>query len=859
MDFLFRAPLFDFDPDDDVEIAKNWENICGAIKNSSQSLSSELQGKQYHELSPKVKIKVFKYIIRGRYRPTPFGFFAGVGTGEFKERFEPTLNLDRKTPLPDLHQTPPVNSELAIQYKLAQGIHRKLGRIYFLSYLPIEQRWAQINIPDNKLIRYLIEQTKNSGSIDFESFKLLLTDPTPEFLNGVWKKLIEIGLLIQTEQDFSGKGLSGSIDLVFQNKLSLPHSVFDETESLKNTGGNLFLKFENQYLNFFQSWFQNLFDDRFVPLSFLLEHHCFIKGEFLSTKGRAQTGGSGSNFEGSLWETEQLDLKKLIPSKPLDKSIYDLQMVFRLGNNHIPIFENFVCNRPFVYFGRFNRDPDIYNLQHRIKESVYPENGVIYAELLIFETPEIQNICKTKPVFNYSISPFPTTDPYSIAIKDLYLGIVSEELVLLHKNTGKRVIPLVLHPLNGKEISHPIFRFLWELAHQCQFKFFPYQHQSFLESRYTPQLNWGKIILQSKRWGIKKEEFKSPTELFTWLEEKSVCEAVMCGYLDRELILKWRKKEDFEILWSELQKYQKLNLSDPVWLHNSPYYSQNRKQIYPQIIYQIGNDKKDHPIPSNPNFIEFTEPKCLYLIVNTPFEEIQEHLQLYFSPTFINYLDKNSIKWFFLFYPEGEKIQIRIRFLNLGISQKNEVLKRFSQQLLKCNLSYITRPYYPEIQKYGNPGFKISETLFYLESQFLLSIGLNRERIIGWNENKRSEIIVNLWFEILRDSEFLSLFFEALKKKVKDLDKEKLKEIRKRAIPEKKDSVKNEFYSLYKKTINAHPQLQKGNRERLILLFNHLHVQINRFFPGESMFWEECVHYLIYRELGRKIYAGRSL
>ena len=184
------------------------------------------------------------------------------------------------------------------------------------------------------------------------------------------------------------------------------------------------------------------------------------------------------------------------------------------------------------------------------------------------------------------------------------------------------------------------------------------------------------------------------------------------------------------------------------------------------------------------------------------------------------------------------------------------MLKRFSQQLLKWNLSYVLRPYYPEVQKYGNPGYKISETLFYLESQFLLCIGLNREKIIDWNENKRSEIIVNLWFEILKDSEFLSLFFEALKKKVKDLDKEKLKEIRKLFTPEKKDLMNNEFFSLYRKTIHAHPQLQKGNRERLILLFNHLHVQINRFFPGESMFWEECVHYLIYRELGRKIYAG---
>jgi len=95
MNILFRAPLFDFEPSSEQEIEENWDKIVAAISVSSKSLFEEVSAFQYKDLRPYVRKKVFKYILRGRYRSTPFGKFAAVGIGEIDGRQKKQLDLDR--------------------------------------------------------------------------------------------------------------------------------------------------------------------------------------------------------------------------------------------------------------------------------------------------------------------------------------------------------------------------------------------------------------------------------------------------------------------------------------------------------------------------------------------------------------------------------------------------------------------------------------------------------------------------------------------------------------------------------------------------------------------------------------------
>lgn len=55
MKFLFRAPLLDFDPQDEKEIVENWDRILKIISVSSTSLFDEISQKTYSSLHPKLK------------------------------------------------------------------------------------------------------------------------------------------------------------------------------------------------------------------------------------------------------------------------------------------------------------------------------------------------------------------------------------------------------------------------------------------------------------------------------------------------------------------------------------------------------------------------------------------------------------------------------------------------------------------------------------------------------------------------------------------------------------------------------------------------------------------------------------
>ncbi|TXE13739.1 hypothetical protein [Algoriphagus aquimarinus] len=51
MDFLFRTPLLTFDPRNQEDIEKNWEQIIQAITYSSPDFALAIKGKKYSNLT----------------------------------------------------------------------------------------------------------------------------------------------------------------------------------------------------------------------------------------------------------------------------------------------------------------------------------------------------------------------------------------------------------------------------------------------------------------------------------------------------------------------------------------------------------------------------------------------------------------------------------------------------------------------------------------------------------------------------------------------------------------------------------------------------------------------------------------
>jgi hypothetical protein len=866
MNFLFRAPLFDIDPSDEEEIDEHWAQILRAISVSSSSLFKEISSVGYRQLKPNVKKKVYKYILRGRYRATPFGYFAGVGIGEFSDT--PTYNLDLLEASPI--DSPPIstlknypdNAPEGDLY-LAEGGFEKWGRIHFLCYIHKHQHWGLVSLPRTKLMVFLTENLKSSNEICFDSFKKWFEDPEEGFVEGIWENLLELGILNSEARVNANKNeITPRIDLVFEKKLTIPKSVLCEIQDFGQQAGHLFIKTENPYLDHLKIWFIDIFDDRFTPLTILLKHLDFINSTFLHVAPIQNENEGIFDCPVNLWSADAVDLKEKFPFKSIERSIFDLQVVFKLNGKNTIFMENVVCNRPFVYFGRFNRQNSLFDEEKKIKEAIYQDSSVIYAELRLFETDAIESICLTKKIFEKYITPFPDPSPNAIQLEALEIGLRRDEFMLFHRESGIKIIPIVLHPLNGKEISHPLMRLLWELDHQKSYTFFPYHYSKYQENHYLPQLNWGKIVLQCRKWKVNITHFITKEKFIQWAKKSELPNPISMGYLDRELLLNWTLAIDLEILWYEMSKWKRVTLSDPIWLTNSNYTSFNNKPIYPQFVSHLSNIRNEPKNTQFVNSIKHPTPDCLYVLIRIPEDECMEFLDYFFCQELITFLKNEKIIWYYLVYPGIRHIQLRVRFLTLSRRQKTFLMTLIAKKSEESQFLYEIRPYYPEIKKYGKYDYILSEKIFHLESLLLMNKEWKHRGKEFLNDSgNRIELIIELWMEIIDNINMALPCFIYSKKKIKSLSIGELKQLRNvwgsLGIPQIILTPYRAWMNSYWKIISTHSSLNNEG-EGILLISNHIHMQVNRFFPTERKIMEELVYFQLYKRLGKVIYCAKD-
>ncbi|WPR73736.1 lantibiotic dehydratase [Algoriphagus sp. NG3] len=856
--FLFRCPLLDIDPTNELEIISNWDSILNILSVSSVSLSQALSTTSYPQLHPRLKKKVYKYILRGRYRSTPFGLLAGVGVGKSDDSRQFVLDISRVTPLSSAK-----NASLTVgnNFILAEGTYEKWNRMHFLTFQKNARRWGLVNFPKNHLFEQIIQQISPSRTTNFEMFRAGFENPASTYVKEIWDKMVSLGILYpESQESTQGDAVLPRKDMVYIDEISIPQSTLEEIGDFKQTAGGLFTRTRNAYLRAVTEWFEDKFDDRFVPLSLLLTYDEFNNLDFLGHLTQTPREQETDVFPLGLDSVRSVDLKPNFPSQPLDPAIYNLQVVFKLRKDATILAENLVCNRPFVYFGRFNKNERILEEQKEIKETIYRDKDAIYAELKLFETENVASICSSVPIFESFISPFPDTAPESLNFEDIEIGHIGGEFLLSHKKTRKKIIPVIIHPLNGKEISHPIMRLLWEISHQEAFMFSPYQLRKSMETSYIPQLNWGKIILQSRRWLIHSDSFPTREKLRQWLEDKAVPTPLQLGHLDRELVVHWKRNLDMEILWEELNKWKKLVLSDPIWLNDPLYHSSTKRAIYPQLVVHQSSAKNEVPLPDFINSLSKKADDSLYILIRVPENSFLTFLEFFFCERLCDLLKTENVQWYYVVYPGVAHLQLRVRFLRLHPAQKTKLDAMISLKHESSSFLYEVRPYYPEYKKYGDDDYIKSEQLFHLESSLMLSRDRDspEDRVIG-NRNLKLGLMTQLWMMVLTENKKDKLFFNILKHRIKSLSRSKLKELRKYNEELNSEEAIHSPYltwqKLYYETIAEHSYLCLDDLTVKRFLLNHIHMQVNRFFPMDRKQMEDFIHYRLYTQLGKHLYT----
>lgn len=856
MSFLYRIPLFHFNIEDPRAVEENRKLILDAIRLSSPDFVKEIQDEQFEKLDLKTQLTLKKYLIRGRFRPTPFGNFAAVGIGNWGTKFNLPLPLST-IKLISTNTKPQVSDqESKISFQLLPRIHKKHKHYHGLIFDFQNQEWTAISLKENKILEILLKKAKDH-SVTFSTFFQLLhpkeTGASKSEIKALWKQILGTGILIPKS---SPQNQKQGIDLLVTNQLEINNRIQAQLQEFLHQAGSLFRKEESPYLVDFKMWFTDRYEDRFVSIGELLKNSEFQNNTFHQPNQSASTHANETPF---LFPQENtpIDLKNHFLQQPLDKAIYDIQLVYRLDPEGNPVIENMVCNRPFVYTGRFNRERQINTFTQEIKNRVYTNETTIYAHINIHEKSSINHICDVENIFDFEFTPYQPISDNQLDFQDCFLGIHADRIILYHHPSNRPIIPVVLHPLNGSYITHPGIRLLWEIAHQDRFRFLPYQYNILTETTGCPQLNWGNLCLQSKRWKITSDSIPTVEDLKQKIENLDLPNRFLAGNQDLELVLSKNNQVDLLILFKELQRGKNLVLSEPLWIESNFFQIQGMNS-YPQLVYQYSRPKPEPKLDDDFIFnpIETTQSNCLCFTIQTGREETPEVMDQLF-----HHLQKKAIaslipSWYFLVYGKEHCIEIRLRILHLTPKKSKKLLSKLSCSFIQENWKWKIVDYHPEFRKYGTTGLESSHGLFHLESDFLSSASKGT-RNMDLSTTIKENLILELWKSIFQFNQHITQIFKELKHAVKSMDPNLIKDFRKNFHYLTKRS-KRFPNSIYLNLIQSHEFYNATESQTIYFLFNHLHMMVNRFFLTNSPRFEQKIHYRLYRELGKQIYQRSS-
>ncbi|WP_026968192.1 lantibiotic dehydratase [Algoriphagus terrigena] len=858
MEFIYRIPLFQFDHENPEELEQNRPEILEAISLSSPEFSQELAKKPFAELEHKLKIKLRKYLLRGRFRPTPFGRFAGVGIGKWG------ANLKLETPfrITDLPSSEQSNTKSTLPgpyeglYRLLPGISKKHGYYHATVWDGETDRWVDCKVQENSLLDELLEIPQ---PFDFQQFAGLLDiqepGPSLEMAKHTWNDILATGLLTP---EWLPRIPAGT-DSVLSNPLELPKTAESILTQFTETAGHLFAPEGSNYVQAFIDWFAGSYDDRFVVLEDLLKEREFVSGHFLDRPTKSMD--REDVLAALLCEKggeKAIDLSRSFPKAPLQENIYDLQLLYRLDANRNPVIENMVCNRPFVYLGRFTRDPRIADYAGKVRDVIYPNQDILYAHVALRETAAIDHICDVRNLFDYEITPFASTSEKKLGLRDLWIGISGKRIVLVHKKSGFQVLPVILHPLNGNQVTHPVLRLLWETAHQNNYRFLPYQSKTLRDLPYCPRLNWGPVCLQPGKWTLKKESYPNRKSLQDRLDQLNAPQFLLAGNLDRELLINRFRPEDFTILWQELQRNGSISATEALWYPSDLFQSEKGVPLYPQFVY---HSSKQQVIPKiGPVFNPLSDPRkdCLCFSIQAGHSDTGEVLERLLHQLNEWKFPNQKIPWYFLQYGKNGATEIRLRLLDIPHSRASRWLLRLGAFFISEGLTWKTTDYFPETRKYGITGLACSHKMFWLESAFLA--GRNRDGTLNFHlpDLWKEDLTVWLWLTILRESQHAAALFRELRAQVLNMPVSETRALKKTYSPVEKPDLENFPIEEYLQTIANHEYFSAGTDQSGNLLFNHLHMMVNRFFPADTREREGRIRYRLYRELGRWMHTDKQ-
>ncbi|WPU95752.1 thiopeptide-type bacteriocin biosynthesis protein [Mucilaginibacter sabulilitoris] len=547
-----------------------------------------------------------------------------------------------------------------------------------------------------------------------------------------------------------------------------------------------------------------------------------------------------------------------------------------LGENKI-VFQNIGGATANALTGRFSAFSDDFDAfcKATAKQESEANPTVLFAEIEQLSHRKIDNINRRRQIYEHVIplNVFPAES--AILPRDIDVLVRRNEIVLIHRPTGKRIVPRLPTAFNYHHNEMPLFRFLCALQYKsirANFDFDP--EKIFPGLNFYPRIAYGRCVISLARWYVSEVDIKmlmqrplSISRLHLFCRERGIPPMISVGRGDQQLFFDLSNDEEAIFFLEALNDQSKTVVTEFIapddsqakkgGRHNSQFIVslRNTQFVYQPVaaVVQSGSTIRDFQPGS----------EWVYLKIYATYQSMERILSETLIPWAIRNRDRLK-QWFFIrYYDTGSHLRFRVK-VDLAIVKDVQFdLQSIFSPLMASGMIQKTYfdTYQREIERYSARLMEDVEWAFFKGSAL---VGI---RIIAKTNGREDDLvwpivhcfrIVSIFFE--NDLEQISQLCEWVAaaffnehgsgKNLKRSMDDRYRELRPDLLKAMESAIDDDYLEfdtairlLSKKSVD----LSSLARQRLIA--DIIHMEINRIFISEQRMHEAFIWHCLSKKV----------
>ncbi|MEE1946423.1 thiopeptide-type bacteriocin biosynthesis protein [Pedobacter sp. KR3-3] len=779
---VYRVPQFSYLD----RLGDCWEELKQSIGVSSTHFYALIKDLDHGDLGKQpeaIQHIIRKYFNRSRFRATPYGRFAAIGTVSINNTGTPVILskepittafrdwTDTNQILPDFRELVAQDAQLFANssWYLTNSEIRYVGKSgtgYELS-----------EVPQDPLMVALLKACRKPVRISELMASFVTRNGTKTLLSVLEQMMADHLLISEFHPNLIGTDYFERVPQVLPPGSSryliterpvisgaVPPGLFRHLPELIARLHGLLPSYQSQDLDEFRQKFRRKFGERQVPVMMALDPEmglgygqmddAMLTGELIDQLARRKEEASK--------EPEYSTIQQLLPHL-LDRAnkVIDLEHLPippNLRNKPLPNTLSVLCSvaddlvqleytggcTANALLGRFTlaNDAILHECRSLAQTEQLANPEVCFFDIAYGMDGVVGNVHRRKSVYDLQLSLMDyDTSENPLTLDDLYLSVTGTKLILRSASLGKQMVPRFSTAYNYLLSDLPVFRLLCDLQHQDTHKNLDFRLRDRIKDLdFYPRLQFKNIILSPMTWRLQIAELQSAQgrsdseRLSAVIREKAMSAFVRTGGGDQTLCIDTASQEDLQLLLQLLRKHRSLYLEEVGVPRSGLLVDPENKPYLPQFMVSLYHREEIYK-ERQPAVPEDGQPlKGKFILPGNDWL----YFELYCHPKRSDELLKGPVaelvrmhghylkKWFFIRYAKGGH-HLRLRFQLHDPGEGQVIIPALSALLLPMVESglvedLLLRTYERETERYGVQHIAEAESHSYTDSDFALQI-----------------------------------------------------------------------------------------------------------------------------------------